>query len=244
MREHTLNKLRDLRLQGMYQGYRTAIETGEIYRLEAEPFLSGLVEIEWDEKINRKIIRAIQLAKFHYRASLEEVLYEESRNLDRSKIQHLAQCEFIKKSENILVTGATGTGKSYLASALGYHACSEGFRVKYFSLNKLIAQMKMTKHTGDYLKELKKLQYFDLLILDDFGLGTMDKDARLIILEVIEDKHQKGSIIVTSQLPVSKWFDVIGEQRIADAILDRLVHQAHRIELQGESMRKKLKNVK
>ena len=145
-----------------------------------------------------------------------------------------------EKAEDILITGATGTGKSYLATALGYQACIEGKKVLYLNTNKLFARMRASKLEGTYIKELKKLERFQLLILDDFGLQTPDKSDRIALLE----RHQKGAIIVTSQLPVSRWFDVIGEKTIADAIMDRLAHQSHRIDLKGESMRKKIKKVK
>jgi DNA replication protein DnaC len=243
MREVTLQKMKQLRFFGMHDAYMSAVESGNIHQQDHEQFVSLLIESEWDDRYNRRIARTIKNAAFHYRASLEELIYEQSRNIDRAAIEHLSECLYIKKMENILVTGPTGTGKSYLSTALGYQACMEGWKVRYFNINKFFSKLKMAKVEGSYLGELKKLERFNLLILDDFGLRTLDKEDRLIFLEIIEDKLQKGSIIVTSQLPVSKWFDAIGEKTIADAIMDRLAHQSHRIELQGESMRKKMKNI-
>ena len=144
---------------------------------------------------------------------------------------------------NILITGSTGAVKSYIATALGYQACIEGYRTMYFNTTKLFAKLKMAKADGSYLKELAKLERQHLIILDDFGLQPLDNQNRMALLEIIEDRNGRGSLIVTSQVPVSGWYDVIGEKTIADAILDRLIHQSHRIELAGESMRKKTKVV-
>ena len=219
------------------------LETGKVHQVDNEQFLAELLESEWDERYNRRIERLIRAASFHYRASIEEILFEEGRNLDRGKIEQLAECNYIEKGDSILITGATGTGKSYLATALGYQGCIEGKKVLYLNINKLFAKMRSAKLEGSYIRELNKMSKFNLLILDDFGLQAPDKGDRITLLEIIEDRQEKGSIIVTSQLPVSKWFEVIGEKTIADAIMDRLAHQSYRIELQGESMRKKMKKV-
>ena len=208
------------------------------YRDQHE-FIALLVDTEWDDRQNRKIERAIRVAAFRYKASLEKVVYGKERNLDRNTLMRLAQGDYLSNAENILITGSTGVGKSYIATALGYQACIDRFRVMYFNTNKLLAKLKMAKADGTYLKELAKLERQQLLILDDFGMQPIDHQSRLTLLEIIEDRHAKGSVIITSQLPVSQWYDVIGEKTIADAIMDRLVHQAHRIELNGESMRKK-----
>lgn len=162
-----------------------------------------------------------------------------SRNLDRNTVLRLAECEFVEKNENILITGSTGVGKSYLGTALGYQACIQGFKVSYFNTSKLFAKLKMAKADGSYLRELAKIERQDVIILDDFGLQALDSHNRITLLEIIEDRHNNGSIIVTSQIPVQGWYDIIGEKTIADAILDRLIHQSHRLELHGESMRKK-----
>jgi len=150
----------------------------------------------------------------------------------------LFDCSFIKKRESLLITGSSGVGKSYIASALGYHACIEGYRLMYLNAAKLFAKLKMAKADGSYLKELARLERQHLLIFDDFGLQPLDNQNRMTLMEIIEDRHGRGSVIVTSQLPVSDWYNIIGEKTISDAILDRLVHDAHRIELKGESLRK------
>nr|WP_321358826.1 IS21-like element helper ATPase IstB [uncultured Draconibacterium sp.] len=166
-------------------------------------------------------------------------MYEHAKNIDRTKLLRLAECDFIDKNENVLISGSTGAGKSYIATALGYQACIEGYRVLYFNATKLFSKLKMAKADGSYLKELAKMARHQLIILDDFGLQPLDSQNRIALLELIEDRHNRGSMIVTSQLPVSKWYEIMGEKTIADAILDRLIHQSYRIELMGESMRKK-----
>ena len=191
------------------------------------------------QRHNRRIERSIRNARFHYKSNIESINFEQSRNLDRNLVLRLAECEFVEKNENILITGSTGVGKSYLGTALGYQACIEGFKVSYFNTNKLFAKLKMAKADGSYVRELAKIQRQEVIILDDFGLQALDSQNRITLLELIEDRHNNGSVIVTSQIPVQGWYDIIGEKTIADAILDRLIHQSHRLELKGESMRKK-----
>ena len=191
------------------------------------------------QRHNRRIERSIKNTRFHYKSNIENINFDESRNLDRNLVLRLAGCEFVEKNENILITGSTGVGKSYLGTALGYQACIEGFKVSYFNTNKLFAKLKMAKADGSYIRELAKIQRQEVIILDDFGLQALDSQNRITLLELIEDRHNNGSVIVTSQIPVQGWYDIIGEKTIADAILDRLIHQSHRLELKGESMRKK-----
>jgi len=159
--------------------------------------------------------------------------------IDKNRVLRLADCEFIAKKENVLITGSTGIGKSYIASALGHQACSLGYKVMYEHSTKLFPRLKMAKAHGSYLKELVKMEKQDLLIIDDFGMQPLDAQSRTILMEIIEDRHGKRSTLFTSQVPVNKWYEVIGEQTIADAILDRIIHHAHRLELKGDSMRKK-----
>lgn len=177
-------------------------------------------------------------------ASITSINFDQSRNIDRNLILRLTECSFVEKNEIILITGSTGVGKSFLGTALGYQACIEGYKVSYFNTAKLFAKLKMAKAGGTYLRELMKIQRQDVIILDDFGLQALDSQNRITLLEIIEDRHNNGSIIVTSQILVQGWYDIIGEKTIADAILDRLIHQAHRVELHGESMRKKKSIIK
>lgn len=239
MNQTTLSKMKLLALHGMHGAFKTAIETGRTDHYTVDEFIAQLIEIEWDDRQNRKIERGIRNAAFRYKASLEKVVYGKERNLDRTNLMRLAEGNYLSNAENILITGSTGVGKSYVATALGYQACIDRHRVLYFNTNKLLTKLKMAKADGTYLKELARIERQHLLILDDFGMQPIDHQSRLTLLEIIEDRHTKGSVIITSQLPVSQWYEVIGEKTIADAIMDRLVHQAHRIELNGESMRKK-----
>ena len=239
MNEITLTKMTQMKLYGMHGAFRTAIETGKTSDYTLDQFVSMLTVAEWDDKNNRKIARLIKNARFHYKAAIENIVYDETRNIDRNLILRLAECDFIEKTENILITGSTGVGKSYLATALGYQACINGYRVMYHNTTKLFSKLKMAKADGSYLKELAKIERHHLVILDDFGLQPLDSQNRIALLEIIEDRHNKGTLMVTSQVPIKSWYEIIGEKTIADAILDSLIHQSHRIELSGESMKKK-----
>ena len=157
----------------------------------------------------------------------------------KNQVLRLASCEFIKNKESILLSGSTGVGKSYIGSAIGHQACHLGFRVLYFNINKLFSKLKLMKADGSYLKEIARIERQDLIILDDFGLKPLDNNNRQALMEIIEDRHTKRSTIIASQFPVNEWHQIIGENTIADAILDRIVHSSHRLELKGESMRKK-----
>ena len=238
MNETTLSKMKQMKFYGMHGAFKTAIETGKTDDYTIDQFVAHMIEAEWDDRHNRKIERAIKNARFRYKASVENIIYSEERNIDRTKLMRLFDCSYLEKGESLLITGSTGVGKSYIASALGYQACIEGYRVLYFNTAKLFARLKMAKADGSYLKELARIERQHLLILDDFGLQTMDNQNRITLLEIIEDRHEKGSVLITSQLPISGWYDIIGEKTVADAILDRLVHDAHRVELKGESLRK------
>jgi len=239
MNEVTLTKMKQMKLYGMHSVFKTAVETGKSDNYTLDQFVSMIIDAEWDDKNNRKIARSIKNAKFHYKASIESIVYKDSRNIDQTKLLRLAECEFINKKENVLITGSTGAGKSYIATALGYQACIEGYKVMYFNTTKLFSGLKMAKADGSYLKVLTKIARQNLIILDDFGLQPLDSQNRIALLEIIEDRNDKGSVIVTSQVPVQSWYETIGEKTIADAILDRLIHGANRIELKGESMRRK-----
>lgn len=239
MNTNTLDKLRKLKFYGMFHAFKSSIETGQTDQYTSDELLAHLIDSEWDYRQNRRIERQILYARFRYKASIEELHYHADRSIDRNQVMRLADCTFIDRYENLLVTGSTGIGKSYLASAIGYQACMLGYRVLYGSTPKLFAKLKMAKADGSYIKEVAKIEKQQLLILDDFGIQPFDAQSRAALMEIIEDRHSKTSLIITSQLPVSKWHEVIGEKTIADAILDRIVHDAHRIELKGESMRKK-----
>ena len=239
MNETTLDKMRKMKLVGMYKAFKTNLETetGETYT--PDEITAHLINAEWDERQHRNVEQKIKNARFRYKADLENLHYTSERNIDKNQVMRFADCSYIDKAECILITGSTGIGKSYIASALGHHACSMGYKAAYYNVPKLFTKLKMSKADGSYLKEVAKIERQHLLILDDFGLQPFDAQSRVVLMELIEDRHGKGAIIITSQVPVNKWYDIIGEQTIADAILDRIVHNAHRMELKGESMRKK-----
>jgi len=240
MNATTLDKMKRMRLNGMQRAFKASIESSRIEKLTADEMIALLIDSEWDDRHNRSIDRGLKNARFRYKATIEELDFTSERGIDKNTIHRLADGEFIHRKENLLITGSTGTGKSFLASAIGHQACQLGFKVLYTNASRLFAQLKMAKVDGSSIKELAKIEKQDLLILDDFGLQPFDHASRGSLLEVIEDRHGKHSTIITSQLPVNKWYDVIGEKTVADAILDRLVHNAQRLELKGESLRRKL----
>jgi len=210
--------------------------------MTSDEMVSMLVNTEWDDRNNRRIERQMHNARFRYKANIEQLHFDVDRNLDKNQLMRMAECTFIQRKENLLITGSTGIGKSFIASAIGNQACTLGFKVLYTNTTKLFTRLKMAKADGSYIKEIAKIERQDLLILDDFGLQPLDASNRSVLMEIIEDRHGNRSTIITSQLPVAEWYEVIGEQTIADAILDRVVHNAHRMELEGESLRRRQKN--
>ncbi len=238
----TMQKLEEMRLKGFSRVYREMQETGMNKDFTIDEVIAHLVQAEWDDRYNRRLERLIKNAKFRYQASMEQVDYIAKRNLDKVQMLRLSSCDWISRKQSIIISGSTGLGKSFLASALGHQACQQGYKVYYRNCSKLFDQLKMAKADGSYINEINRIEKLDLLILDDFGLKPLDNNQRLILLELLEDRHGKRSTIITSQLPVKSWYEVIGEPTIADAILDRLVHSSHRIELDGGSLREKYKN--
>jgi DNA replication protein DnaC len=241
MIQDTLEKMRKMKLYGMSRSFSHATESGSLASLTPDELIALLVENEWDDRHNRKMERSLRGAKFRYKATVEELDFRPGRELDKNQLLRLADGGYIPKGENILMTGSTGTGKSYLACALGNQACSKGYKVLYANTTRLLTQLKMAKADGSAIKEMFKLEKLDVLILDDFGIQPLDVQSRMLLMEIIEDRHGKKSTIITSQLPVSAWYEIIGDHTLADAILDRIVHDAHRIELRGESLRRKRK---
>jgi DNA replication protein DnaC len=239
MNEQTLVKMKQMKFFGMARAFQSSFESESDKSLTADEMIAFLVDSEMDDRHNRAIDRRIRLARFRYKADVESIIYENDRNLDKNQIMRFAECTFIKKKENILITGLTGIGKSYLATALGYRACELGYKVLYANTGKLFSKLKMSKADGNYLREISRIEKTDLLILDDFGLQPFDNQTRMLLMEIVEDRHDRRSMIITSQIPVGQWHEAIGDNTVADAILDRVVHSAHRIDLKGESMRKK-----
>mgnify|MGYP006256601361 CR=1 FL=1 len=238
MNQHaTLDKITQMRLWGM----KNALEAAQHHTtpMTNEEFLAHLVEAEWTDRHNRRIERLLRNAKFRYQVTPAEIKYEPNRGLDKNRLLKLLDCSFIKQKENIIFTGPTGVGKSFVAAALGHQACMMGYKTMYFNTQKLFALLKAALADGTYYKFITKIEKQQLLILDDFGLQSLDQHNRQALMEIIEDRHARQATIIASQLPINKWHKVIGESAIADAVLDRLVHTAHRFELKGESWRKK-----
>ncbi len=232
-------KLKELRLKGMLQSWEAMMETRRIHELSFHDGMEILLQAEEEQRRNSRFERLLKNARFRYQASIEEINFDSSRGLDKALITDLATCNYITKGESLLITGATGCGKSFLASALGHQACTHGYTVAYFNTQKFMLRVKMARLEGNILKFFDKLAKTSLFILDDFGLTNMERQHQLDLMEIIEDRHGRSSTIIASQIPVANWYDIISEATIADAILDRLIHTSFRIELKGESLRRK-----
>ena len=240
--QETLQQMRALNLSGMLSAYQNILNMPLQMQPPIDQLLAQLLDAEYLERANRKTESYIRAAHFRYQAMIEQIQYLPHRGLDKNLIARLADTDFIKRAENVFITGATGCGKSYIASALGYQGCQMGYKVAYFSMPKLLQKLQFARADGSIIKELAKLEKINLLILDDWGLQVLETSTKLSLLQLIEDRHGRNSTIITSQLPVAQWFDYINEPTLADAIMDRLMQQVHRIELTGESMRKSKKN--
>lgn len=235
----TLDKLESLRLHGMVQALKQQWQQPEINELSFEQRLGLLIDRETDLRQTRQMQARLRKAKLRQNAVVEDIDFKQPRGLDRSQVLQLATCQWIKQKQNLLITGPTGVGKSYLACALAHTACREGFSVLYLRVARLFADLALARGDGRYIKLLATFAKTDLLILDDYGLAPFTREQRYDFLEILEDRHGLRSTLVTSQLPVEHWHEHIGDPTTADAILDRLVHNAHTMKLKGGSMRKK-----
>ena len=239
--QQTLNKLRALKLTGMADAFAAQLQQ-PLPDLDFSERLGILVEQEYLLRENRKLKRRITQAKLQQTACIEDINYDPARCIAKAKILELSRNMWIRQHANILITGSTGCGKSYLACALAHSACLDGFTSRYYRLPRLWEEFKIAKASGSYTQLLTQLAKIDILILDDWGLITPDSQQRQDLLEILDDRYKKRSTIVTSQLPVSNWHEYIHDATFADAILDRLIHNATRIELKGPTMRKKQEN--
>jgi len=235
----TLEQLKDLKLLGMSRTYEAILQLPVNQHPEGHNLIAQLAEAERQNRTHYKTQLYLKLSKLRYAGSLEEISYGPQRNLTKEQILQLADCSYIDRAENILISGATGAGKSFLACALGYQACVMGHKTFYLNLNRFLEKVMLAKIDGSFVKLLNHLDKASLLILDDFGLAPMDQNSRLALLQILEDRYNKKSVIIASQLPVGKWHEYLAEPTLADAIMDRLTANAHRFDLQGESLRKK-----
>lgn len=238
MNKDTLEKFREMKLYGMYNTFKASLENYSRNNMTIDKFVNMLASDEWDERYNRHVNHLIKTAGFRFPASMEEIDYSVERGLDRNLMERLADLSFIKERKNVFITGSAGTGKTFIATALGNCACQKNYRVIYSNTARLMGTLKASKASGKILRDLKRIQRTDLLILDDFALSPFDNVTRGILMDVIDDRYDTHSTIVASQIPVEEWHASIGEQTVADAIMDRIVHSAIRINLSGESLRK------
>ena len=237
--QQTLDLLYAMKLNAMAEGFKEQMNQADIHELSFEERFSLLVDRQWNYRENRKIKRLLDGAKLKINACIEDIDFKAPRGIDKSVILRLADCQWIKNAENIIITGPTGGGKTYIACALANKACRMGLPAFYIRIPRLFQELGIAKADGSYAKIMKRLLRTKVLILDDFGLAPLAPAERHDLLEIVEDRHGTSSTIVTTQLPIGSWHDAIKDPTIADAILDRLIHNAHKISLKGvESMRK------
>jgi len=239
----TLEKLTAMRFHGMAAALQEQLEMNDLDDLSFEERLGLLIDREAALRDTRKLTTRLRKAKLRQNATIEDIDFRYPRGLDKSLVIRLADCQWIREHHNLIVTGPTGVGKSYLACAFAQKACREGYTAMYFRMSKLFEDLSIAKGDGRYLKLLTAFSKTNLLVLDDYGLARLNQEQRHDLLEILEDRNGLRSTLVTSQLPLEHWHEQIGDPTLADAILDRLVHNAHKIQLKGESMRKKKANL-
>ena len=235
----TLDKLQALRFTGMVKALTEQAALPEIDQLSFEERLGLLVDREMTERADRQLQTRLRQAKLKHNACVEDIDYKSERTLDQSLIRELVTGRWIQHHLNLIILGPAGVGKTWIACALANKACRDGYRARYLRLPRLLESLPIAKGDGSYAKLLLQLAKMDVLILDDWGLAPLTAEQRRDLLEILEDRNEARSTIITSQLPIDQWHDMIGDPTIADAILDRLVHSAYKMTLKGESMRKK-----
>jgi DNA replication protein DnaC len=235
----TIERLRELRLLGMATALEEQTMMPDVRSLSFEDRFGLLVEREYTNREDRRLTRLLQLARLHLPATPEDIEFRRPRGLDKSLILRLVSCAWVEAHEVVLMSGATGTGKSYLVCALGHSACRHGFTTRYYRFSRMLGELARARADGSYPKLLEKLARTQLLIIDDFGLSPLTDSERRDLLEVLEDRYGRRATMVSSQLPFEHWHAIVGDTTFADAILDRLIHSAHRITLKGASMRRK-----
>lgn len=239
LNQPTLEKLQTMKLHGMADAFRTQLETTDASQLSFEERFAMLVDQQWLWKENRALARRLRSAKLKERGVIEDIDYQHPRGLDRKLIRTLASSEWVRQHQNVLLIGPTGIGKTWLGCALAQKACRDGFTILHKRSSELFRDLAVAHVDGSLGRLLTKLARIDILVLDDFAMAPLKDSERRDFLELCDDRYQRRSVILTSQLPLAHWHEQIGDPTLADSILDRLVHNAYRIELNGESMRKK-----
>lgn len=237
--DQTLEQLKQLKLLGMAQAYGTTLALPAHELPTAHELMAQLAEAEQHSRTFQRTQMYLKLSNLRYDAVIEQIQCSPERNITRNQLLALADCSFLQRAENILITGPTGCGKSYLACAFGRQACTLGYKALYLGMNRFTEKISLAKLDGSYIKLLNYIEKVPLIIIDDFGLTPLENQVRIALLQLLEDRYGKRSTIITSQLPVNKWYQYINEPTLADAIMDRLSGSAHRFELKGESLRKK-----
>lgn len=238
MLHQTIEKLSQMKLHTMATALQEQLDKPSLSSLSFEDRFAMIVDREWSAREDRKLTKRLKAARLKTQATIEDIDYQHPRGLDKSVIRSLASCQWIRSHQNVIITGPTGIGKTYLAEAFANKACREGFTAVRYRSTRLFGELEIARGDGSYFKLLGKLAKIDLLAVDDWAVDPLTDQERRHFLELMEDRHGLKSTFITSQYPVSKWHDRIGEPTMADAILDRIVHNAHKIPLKGESMRK------
>lgn len=237
--QETLDRLEKLKLNGIHKAYQGILAMPVQDQPSIHQFMARMAEAEYLERNRKRTEVNIKQSKMRYNAVLEQIECSASRNIQRECLEALIDCSYIYRGENILITGATGCGKSFLACALGRQACSFGYKVTYIGMVRFLEMISQSRIDGTFVKQINKFEKTDLLIIDDFGLHVINAAGRIALLQILEDRYACKSTIITSQLPVANWHTYINESTVADAIMDRMTAKAHRFELKGDSMRKR-----
>jgi DNA replication protein DnaC len=243
MKNGSLEIMRVLKLQGMADAYEATLSLPINQQPDAHEMLANLIDAEKQNRWHKRMKMFLRLSKLRYQATIQDIDCSKKRNLTKEKLMLLADCAYLDRGENILITGATGCGKSFLSCALGNNACVQGYRTLYFNMNRFTEQIALAKTDGTLIKWMDRIKKAQLVIFDDFGLQPITHKVKLILLQILEDRYEKASTLICSQIPVGKWHEYFDEPTIADAILDRIIPKAHRVELKGNSLRKPVKQL-
>lgn len=243
MKNATLEQMKSMKLHGMVASYESVIHLSINQQPDTHEMIAAMIDAEEQYRAQKRMEMYIRLSKLRYKATIHDIHCSEGRNLSKSQLMSFADGAYINRAENILITGATGCGKSFLGCALVHQACVLGYRSLYFNLNRLTEQIILAKADGSLIKWLNRISRAKLILLDDFGLQPLTHQVKLILLQILEDRYEKGSTIICSQLPVAAWHEYLNDPTIADAILDRIVPRSHRVDLKGKSMRKTIKQL-